>query len=147
LDFSVDEDTFYAASGFYDVNDVVEPGEVYMWISLYDLTESRYNFFHSQASDNTQDESFYVGGLGGDPENYLSGPLAGELISGHSYRFFWDAYIYASPDGDSGATAVGNFTLTIGDPVTTVPLPAALPLFLSGLVGLGVVGWRKRKTA
>jgi len=45
LDFSVDEDTFYAASGFYDVNDVVEPGEVYMWISLYDLTESRYNFF------------------------------------------------------------------------------------------------------
>jgi hypothetical protein len=28
-----------------------------------------------------------------------------------------------------------------------VPLPGALPLFASGLVGLGLLGWRKKKTA
>jgi uncharacterized membrane protein len=34
------------------------------------------------------------------------------------------------------------------DPVLQTPLPAALPLFASGLVGLGLLGWRrKRKVA
>jgi hypothetical protein len=27
------------------------------------------------------------------------------------------------------------------------PLPAALPLFASGLAGLGLLGWRRKKTA
>jgi len=30
-------------------------------------------------------------------------------------------------------------------PGSTVPLPAALPLFISGLVGVGVIGWRNRR--
>ena len=29
----------------------------------------------------------------------------------------------------------------------TIPVPAALPLLLSGLAGLGIVGWRRRKAA
>ena len=32
------------------------------------------------------------------------------------------------------------------DPLGTVPLPAALPLFASGLVGLGLLGWLRKKT-
>jgi hypothetical protein len=31
--------------------------------------------------------------------------------------------------------------------VSTVPIPAALPLFASALAGMGFVGWRRRKTA
>ena len=32
--------------------------------------------------------------------------------------------------------------------ITAIPLPAALPLFATGIVGLGLLGWRrKRKTA
>ncbi len=29
--------------------------------------------------------------------------------------------------------------------VTAVPLPAALPLFLSALAGLGLMGWRRKR--
>jgi len=29
--------------------------------------------------------------------------------------------------------------------VAPVPLPAALPLFLSALAGLGLMGWRRRQ--
>jgi hypothetical protein len=41
----------------------------------------------------------------------------------------------------TGGTA--TFTAT----VSAVPLPAALPLFATGLVGLGLLGWRRKKTA
>ena len=34
-----------------------------------------------------------------------------------------------------------------GDLSSVVPVPAALPLLLSGLLGLGAVGWRRRKAA
>jgi len=30
-------------------------------------------------------------------------------------------------------------------PTSVVPLPAALPLFLSALAGLGLMGWRRRQ--
>ena len=33
------------------------------------------------------------------------------------------------------------------DAVSVVPLPAALPLFLSALAGLDFVGWRRRQAA
>jgi hypothetical protein len=42
-----------------------------------------------------------------------------------------------------GTGADQSFTLEIG----TAPIPAALPLFATGLGGLGLIGWRrKRKT-
>ncbi len=37
------------------------------------------------------------------------------------------------------------YRLTVVDNVSPVPLPAALPLFLSGLASLGWLGWRRRK--
>jgi hypothetical protein len=38
-------------------------------------------------------------------------------------------------------------TPEVTTPVVTTPLPAALPLFASGLVGLGLLGWRRKKAA
>jgi hypothetical protein len=32
-------------------------------------------------------------------------------------------------------------------PIDPVPLPAALPLFATGLAGLGLLGWRRKKAA
>jgi hypothetical protein len=39
-----------------------------------------------------------------------------------------------------------DFSIHGIDPVAT-PLPGALPLFASGLVGLGLLGWRRKKKA
>ncbi len=46
--------------------------------------------------------------------------------------------------GCSGGTFIIDFN-TVHAPVAVVPLPAALPLFLSALAGLGFVGWRRRQ--
>ena len=52
----------------------------------------------------------------------------------------------ANPDGgfvsrDLRLVPVGNYLIRI----SPVPLPAALPLFLSALAGLGLMGWRRRQ--
>jgi hypothetical protein len=49
-----------------------------------------------------------------------------------------------------GGSMFANLTAQVTDPpgVSQVPLPAALPLFVSGLGALGLLGrWRKRKNA
>ncbi len=51
-----------------------------------------------------------------------------------------------------GTLAPGGFTYSLDNlqynvAVTPVPLPAALPLFLSALAGLGLMGWRRRADA
>ena len=44
-------------------------------------------------------------------------------------------------------TARGLVTQFDTPPVSAVPLPAALPLFATGLAGLGLLGWRRKKKA
>ena len=57
---------------------------------------------------------------------------------GHSARVDAGKLGGESPDID----ALGTIT-----PSSVIPIPAALPLLLSGLVGLGLIGWRRRKAA
>lgn len=52
-------------------------------------------------------------------------------------------YIYFGEVGDNGEVAAANITLS----PNPVPLPAALPLFASALVGLGAVAQRKRRVS
>ncbi len=57
-----------------------------------------------------------------------------------------------STNGDTTDTGGNGIDLLVyagnGVPVAATPLPAALPMFLSGLGGLGLFGWRrKRKNA
>lgn len=68
-------------------------------------------------------------------------------ISMNTYAEAWDdqiatAYldpIFFAPAGYSVLTSPG-----IGNGVAVTPIPAALPLFTSGLGALGLLGWRKR---
>jgi hypothetical protein len=52
----------------------------------------------------------------------------------------------AFPDGSIGSGSVTNDPGT-WIPVTPTPLPAALPLFAAGLGALGLLGWRRKRTA
>jgi len=50
----------------------------------------------------------------------------------------------SSPNGPT--PLVTRVTITAA-PVATTPIPAALPLFMSALAGMGFFGWRRRNTA
>jgi len=65
--------------------------------------------------------------------------IAFNTLEGRTIGIFWNGVSYTAEDaGPSGVTDWnGNFALT--------PLPAALPLFATGLAGLGLFGWRRKR--
>lgn len=88
-----------------------------------------------------------IGSIGGtvfDPTG--SGALAFSLLSGQTYTFL--AYNFGNVYNSTGFTASGSatsdFSWNIKYNVSAVPVPAALPLLASGIIGLGAVGARRR---
>jgi hypothetical protein len=75
-----------------------------------------------------QDALFAVSDAGGGNFSYLiSGTLAGV------FNVYYET-----------ATGPGGFSVTGAAPGTT-PLPAALPMFATGIAGIGFLRWRKKK--
>ena len=66
--------------------------------------------------------------LGGDP-------IAG--VGGNRYGWI--------VDNEFNFLAIDNSSLTVAGAAT--PLPAALPLFASGLGAMGFLGWRRKRKA
>jgi hypothetical protein len=57
-------------------------------------------------------------------------------------------YLGTGSGGDFDSRDLDDATLQIATMVSTTPLPAALPLFATGLGAMGLLGWRrKRKNA
>jgi len=57
-------------------------------------------------------------------------------------------FLALSNNGGSGTSGNGANLVVYageGEPVRAVPLPAALPLFATGLGALGLLGWRKKR--
>jgi hypothetical protein len=51
------------------------------------------------------------------------------------------------PTNDGQGTIFYNYSLVDGSITMETPLPAALPLFATGLGALGLLGWRRKKKA
>jgi hypothetical protein len=55
------------------------------------------------------------------------------------------AFLVADSPTTSAVAVWGDWTSTVSD--TATPLPAALPLFATGLAALGLLGWRRKRKA
>jgi hypothetical protein len=140
--FTVGADTTYALSGNYAASHLGGAGQVYFASFLYDLTAGGFLYNAGQISTNTADESFTLGGAGGDSYNGTTGASTGSLLAGHTYMFSMSASIQAYPGVDAGATAQGDFTLKIGGGAPTAQVPdssSSLGCVALGLAALAAV--------
>ena len=87
--------------------------------------------------------------------NYPSGDGDGEEhfvgVVGETVSFFDQVMIVVGDDNAGGGNtehlAAHKMWFGQGAALAPVPIPAALPLLLTGLAGLCLIGWRRRKAA
>jgi hypothetical protein len=144
LFFTVATNASYSLSGAFSSVDVTTAGYVFIQSFLRDQTTSATLYNNDQYSKNTLNESFVLGGSGGDWGNDISGSLTGSLTAGHQYAWYYYAATQAYPDADGGATATGFFRLDIGGgaPSHTVP-DGSTTLAMFGLTVLSLAVGRR----
>jgi hypothetical protein len=139
--FSVDQNVSYSAAGAYSA---VDPSGLLINLTgwLYDLDTGSYVFKSAQVSSATPNESFVLGGAGGDGAGNVVqvGSLTGMLLAGHEYQFWYDAYIQAWPSSGTAATSLGSISLDF----TAIPEPSTGLLFGLGLIGMAATRGRGR---
>jgi hypothetical protein len=128
--FSVDEEVAYAIDGSFGAIDPDGADAIFV-VELIEIrgVASDTLFFSRQESTHTPDQSFVVGGAGGDSVNELLGSAAGTLLPGREYQFFFHALLGAQQAPSQPGTASGSARITF------VPEPATgLLLAVGGLV-------------
>ena len=142
IQFTIDEDTPYALSGFYNLAGL---DAVQLECKLTDTTASQVLFNNKQRSNNTPNQHFTLGELEGDyaPTTYLSGDLTGMLTGGHTYKLAYHFFIMHRGSNQS-AGADGQIRLQIG---SAIPEPSTLAS-VGGLLVTGLIGgwWSRRRS-
>jgi PEP-CTERM motif len=136
--FTVDQDVDYQITGMYSAQDLAGR-RILFSVGLTEGLRTQV-FYSQQVSDQTPNESFVLGGPGGDigsDENFVEGSAVGTLIAGRIYRFDYDASLHVSPDATTEpATATGFVNLVF------VPEPSTAALMALGMIALA--RWRAR---
>ena len=141
--FSVGAAVDYELAGTYTAVDPLGR-RIYLEVRLRDVTNGTDLFFDRQESHATANESFVLGGAGGDHGNLGSGSLTGTLLPGNEYLLDYSLLIqaYPQPAGDA-ATATGGITLTF----LPMPVPVGPWVGLSLAIIFGAIGVRAVRTA
>jgi|SRR6185312_8007003 len=129
----------YSGVGTITLDSLPDPN----WLSSYASAPVTFLIDGQSFSGTATSVQFLFGGFwnASFSEEIGVSPLRFDLQTSGVYAFYF---------ADEQQAAYGSITSTLASsaaPVVT-PLPAALPLFVSGLGGLGYFGWRRnRKTA
>lgn len=139
--FTAVANSTFSLSGIYSASHVTTASHLYLRADFTDLTTSQW-VNSEQTSEYTLNESFILGGGGGDSANVFIGSLTGSLIAGHNYEFSYAATTHALFGADGGATASGFVRLDIGGGAPSNAVPdsgttlALLGLTLASLAAL-----------
>lgn len=145
LHFTVDRDTPFEMSAFYDVTDFADDSfdHVLLGVKLASNSSTLHPpdgiaYSHSQTSKMTHNEQFVLGVHGGDsPSPFVTTPTnpfgstTGMLYKDQLYDLVFEFEIRKTGSlsvQKPGASALGNFTFKIGE--ATVPEPSTLVLLL-----------------